>query len=161
MVTGYIIDKVDSKYITFKYYQGLSNSVSAEYNDQGIFGRSEPHSVYSKTGPDTFQFNLILTTGEEEGDTGTTDELWADYLFLKSFQFPDYGNLKDGPIKPPHNVIIRIGNFFRKEGEIRSPVFDLDSPTDSRGYPYIIKATFTFRVVHKIPVDINDIRNNL
>lgn len=160
-ITGYIIDKVDSKFLTFTYYQGLSNSVSAEYHDQGIHGRSEPHSVYVKTGPDTYQFNLTFAASDSEGDSRTAEDVWNDYLFLKSFQFPDYSSGKQGPVKPAHEVIIRIGNFFRKEGVIRDPSFDLNATTDTKGFPHQIKCTFTFRVIHKGAIDLYDVRNGL
>lgn len=157
-VVGRIIDKITRKSVEFKYFSGLGNSLSANYEEEdGIIGRSEPHTYYRSTGADTFNLTIQLSVGAEQKDNRTTKDVYDDYLFLKSFQFPDYGNNKAGPLKPPHEVILIIGNFLRKTGIIFSPTFKLDSVADENGYPHVIEVAFTFKVINKTPLDCNDI----
>lgn len=165
MLIGYVID-YDTRdhgkavdYVTFEYFQDLDNSVAATYTDQDVHGRSEPHLFYGNTGPDTYNFEIKLVASVNEADGGTTKSIYDSYLFLKSFQFPDYGEGNYGPPLPPHQVIISIGKLFRKRGVIQSPSFTLHSPYDEDGYPHSITARFTFRVVNPTPLSYRNVRS--
>jgi len=161
VVTGYIISRLDGERMSFKYFRPLSEDVAAEYEDVGIRGRSEPFSFYAQTGPDMWAFELKLMASVDQNDGGNPRRAYDDYLFLKSFQFPDYGPGFAGPVKPPPQAIITVGSFFRKKGEIRQPRFTFNFPLDENGFPHSIDASFTFRVINDLPLDFRDVRRGL
>ena len=99
-----------------------------------------------------------MTASVDEADQGTTAKLMADYSYLKSFQFPDYGPGNLGPVRPPHQVCITVGKFFRYKGVIEAPSFTFLPPYDEQGYPNIIEAHFTFRVVNDSPLSFDQVR---
>lgn len=159
LVKGYIIDVTDTgKSISFDYFKPLNEDIAAEYEDASVRGRSEPHSFYAQTSADTFQFEIQLVASTNEGDSGSPKDIYDDYLFLKSFQYPDYGDNYTGPVRPPRLAKIVIGNFFRKKGQIRSPGFTFNMPLDEEGYSYVIDVRFSFRVVNDIPLDFRRVR---
>jgi len=161
VVKGYVIDRDDGTRIEFRYFQPLSEDVAAEYDEMPVRGRSEPHSFYSQTGPDTWQFSLKLMASVDQGDGGTPRKIYDDYLFLKSFQYPDYGPSFVGPVKPPRQAIITIGTFFRKKGQIRTPSFTFNAPYDENGFPHSIDCNFTFRVINDLPLSFSDVRRGI
>lgn len=161
MIIGKIIDKVDRNFISFVYYSGLGNSVEAQYTEENVRGRSEPHDFYQFTSADVYNLSIQLVASYMEGDNRTAKDVHKDYLFLKSFQFPDYGENNIGPVKKPHEVIIKIGNYFRGEGTIRTPRFNLDSIVDEDGYPYVVGCEFTFKIHRPQLADYLGIRGGL
>lgn len=164
LLEGQIIDRggageLGGDRIIFKYYQPITDSVEAEYDEVGVRGRSEPYVFYTQTGPNTYNFDIRLAASADEADEGSTRRLWSDYLFLKSFQYPDYGPGNVGPVSPPRQVIIRLGTTFRHRGVIKSPSFTLLEPYDELGYPYLIDCQFVFRVINDRPLSFRDIRS--
>jgi hypothetical protein len=159
---GHIIDfesRGDS--IKFLYYGDIQNAVEPVYEESAVRGRSEEHIFYSHTGAETYNFEIRLAASVDERDGGTTRKIHDDYLFIKSFAYPDYGTGLKGPVKPPRKAIITIGTWFNKPGVIKSPNGTFVRPFDANGFPYIIDVTFTFRVVSPTPRDLFDIRAGL
>jgi hypothetical protein len=160
MIYGHIIDLITQSAIQFQYLSGISNAVSAGYEPVPVPGRSEPHLFYTSTDSDNYPIKIQLSASSEEGDNRTAKDVWAEYNFIKSFQFPDYGF--SNYFKPPHMVRIIIGNYFKKNGIIKEPNFDWsNSPVDVDGYPYVMEASFNFIVVNKTPLSYSDIRAGL
>jgi len=158
MIDGFIIDRSTGDRIKFKYFDPLTENVRAEYDEAPVRGRSEPHLFYQQTGPDNYNFSLKLVASVDEVDGGTPQQIHQQYLFIKSFQFPDYGQGYLGPVRPPHHAIILIGRFFRKKGAIQDPSFTFSFPLDENGYPYQIECRWTFRVLNDRPLDYMDVR---
>lgn len=148
-------------FIDFLFWNPVTNQVAATYDEAVVRGRSEPHAFYLSTGEDTYQFDIRLVTSAFQGDGGTSRLAYYKYLFLKSFQYPDYGEGKVGPVRPPRTAILVIGKFLRMKGIIKDPSFTFHKPYDLDGYPQIIDCTFTFRQVNNRPKDFRDIRNNI
>jgi hypothetical protein len=161
-VEGHIIDPDatggEINRVKFLYYQDIENSIEATYDEVGVRGRSEPHPFYLETGPDIYTFDIKLVASVNESDDGSTSKIHNDYLFIKSFQYPDYGIAASGPIRPPRQAIITIGRWFNKKGIIKSPSFVFHAPYSSEGFPQSIDVRFTFRVTNTIPLDMTDIR---
>ena len=145
----------------FLYFGPITNNVAAEYSEEPVRGRSEPHPFYSGTGEDTYSFSIKLMASVDQGDGGTPLKAWNSYLYLKSFQFPDYGENNQGPIRPPRQCIISIGKLFRKRGIIKQPSFSFNPPYDADGYPHSIDCSFTFRVFNEVARSYTDILSRL
>lgn len=159
---GRLIDLVDRTQIEFRYLNAWSNEVAAQYEEGGVVrGRTEPNHFYSHTGSDTYSFTIQLAASSDEGDRRTADDVWSDYLFLKSTQYADYrppgSQLKIGPVKPPHLMLLIIGSV-RLKGTVRNPSFKLDGPVDENHHPYIIECSFTFVIENEEVPDLYDIR---
>lgn len=161
LIEGNIVDFDHRElYIKFYYMSGLTNTVEARYEEVSVPGRSEPHVFYTDTTLDRYDVSIQLASSVSESDIRTAKNVWYEYEFLKSFQFPDYGGyLRGGPVKPPHRVILTIGNYFSMLGIIRSPVFDWkDSTVDLDGYPHIINCSFSFFAINDTPLGMAEIR---
>lgn len=159
LIDGFIQDREDlTKSIKFLYFQEITNNVNANYEETDIRGRSESHPFYLSTSADTYNLDIKLVASVDENDAGTTKKIHNDYLFLKSFQYPDYLTGDGGVFKPPRQVIIVIGSFFRKRGIIKEPSFVFRSPYDEKGFPHAIDCAFTFRAVHYPALGLEDIR---
>ena len=156
---GYIIDVEDTgKSVRFSYYENIGNSIEPVYDDVAVRGRSEEHIFYSHTSAETYSFSIRLAASVDEADGGTTKKIWEDWLFIKSFAYPDYGRAARGPTKSPRKPRITIGTWFKEEGVIRSPQATFVPPYDEQGFPHIIDVQFTFRVVSSKPRGYSDIR---
>jgi len=160
---GYIIDQsqkcIGKRSIQFKYINGITNNVEARYEDISIPGRSEPIPQYDSTGYDIYPITIQLATAEEEGFRTTAEDTWSDYLFIKSFQYPEYGPTWRIARKPPHLALLSIGNKFLQVGQIRGVNGDWsESPIDENGRPHIIKVTFNFYVLHEEPLSYEQVK---
>ena len=161
-LVGKIIDYTkDSKTVEFLYYNDISDNYGAVYDEPDVRGRSEEHIFYQSTKANTYSFDIQLVASVNQADGGTPEKIYNDYLFIKSFQYPDYGLGYNGPILPPRKVLITIGKFFRKQGVITEPSGTFLKPYDENGYPYVIEVRFTLRVINPRPLDLNDIRRGL
>jgi len=165
-VEGHIIEypegyDTSGRSLKFLYFNEIEDLVAAQYDDAVVRGRSEPHLFFSHTSANTFAFSVQLAASVDESDNGDPKILWDDYLFFKSFQYPDYGDDDKGPIAPPKKAIITIGNWFRKVGVIRDPSGTFKPPYDSDGYPYHIDIRFTFRIINPVPLSMFDVRFGL
>jgi len=161
VVQGYITDLIDGTSIRFLYFEPITENLDAQYDEPPVRGRSEPHLFYSQTGADHYSFNITFAASVDALDGGSTEMIYTQYLFLKSFQYPDYGLNNVGPVQPPHKVAITIGRFFRKKGVIIQPSFNFHPPYDTNGYPHRIECQFTFRVINDTPLSLSDVRRNL
>jgi len=157
-VEGHIIDYVTKDSVKFLYFEDIDNNVGAVYDEVDVRGRSEGHMFYSHTGPDTYSLSIRLAASVDQYDKGDAKQLWSDYLFIKSFQFPDYGGDSMGPVLPPRKAIIQIGKWFKKVGAIVQPRGSFLSPYDEDGYPMVIDVQFTLRVINTTPLDLYQIR---
>jgi hypothetical protein len=157
-IKGRIIDKTTKKSMEFRYFSGLGNTIAANYEEEdGVIGRSEPHVFYKNTSADIFNLTIQISASSEEKDTRTAKDVWDDYLYMKSFQLPDYGSNRSGPVKPPHQVILIVGNgFFRKTGIIKTPTFKMDGVADENGYPHVIEISFVFQVISQTSSSLMD-----
>jgi len=158
---GYVIDYESKESISFLYFDDIDGGPEPQYDEQPVRGRSEEHIFYSHTTAEAYNFRIHLHASVDESDRGTTRQNYKNYLFVKSFAYPDYGVDTKGPLLPPRKAIITIGEFFRKTGVIKAPTASFKRPFDENGYPHIIEVGFTFRVIHSRPLDLHDIRAGL
>jgi hypothetical protein len=166
-VEFYIIDyesdqfpsKLVGKYfVKIKFYEDIEGSVSPVYDEVSVRGRSEEHVFYSHTGGDNYNFNLRLAASAEQNDGSNAEEIYRDFLFIKSFNYPDYGINNQGPLLPPRKAIITIGRWFKKVGIIKDVNETFSKTCDENGYPLIIDVRFQFRVINLRPMSMRDIR---
>jgi hypothetical protein len=95
----------------------------------------------------------------EERDKRSNEHTWKEHLFLKSLSFPDYGERRQGPIIPPHAVLVTWGLAINLQGVIKTPRFSWVLPYDENGYPWGIDVTFTLEVDQQtVPFDYRDVR---
>ena len=160
-VTGYIIEYPTGKNISFEYFEDIEDNVEAQYDEGVVRGRSEEHAFYSHTTANTNSFQIRLVASVDESDNRDAKKIWNEYLFVKSFQYPDYGPSRKGPIAPPKKAIITIGSWYRNTGIIKGVQGTLQKPYDEEGYPMIIDVRFTFRIVRAVPASLFDIRAGL
>jgi hypothetical protein len=154
-----IIDTVDGSQIQTRFFSVGPNNVNARYESVSVPGRSEPYKFYDATDFDMYSVNLQLVSLEEEGSIHTIDQVWNEYLWLKSFQYPQYGNTWLQARKPPRQIHLVIGSGYYKTGTIESPSFDWsESPLDERGKPHIIKVNFTLNVINSQPLSFEQVR---
>jgi hypothetical protein len=160
MILGYIIDRLTGESITFRHFEPLTeDGPAAQYDETGVRGRSEPHVFYTQTGEDTWSWDIKLVASVEQRDGGTARQNYQNYLFLKSFQYPDYGENNSGPLKPPPQAIIVFGRFYRKKGIIKNPSFTFSRTIDEDGFPMVIECRFSHRIVNDTPLSFRDVRN--
>jgi hypothetical protein len=158
-VEGKLIDYEDiANHIVFLYYEDIDEGYDPVYEDQVVRGRSEEHSFYSHTSAESESFAIRLAASVNENDESDAKKIWNDYLFIKSFAYPDYGIGNLGPIKPPRKAIITIGRWLRKVGSIRSPSATFSKVCDEDGYPLIIDVKFQLRVINPSPRSFREVR---
>lgn len=157
-VEGAIIEYPTGKSIKFLYFSGISEPTEPQYEEATVRGRSEEHIFYSHTSANALPFAITLAASVDEKDNGTAKKIWADYLFIKSFGFPDYGEDNKGPVRPPKKAIITIGKWMRKLGVLRSINGEFQPPYDEDGFPMIIQVTFNLRVINATPLSLFDVR---
>jgi hypothetical protein len=167
-VEGYVIDyesdlfpsKLIGKYhVKFLYYEDVEGGVEPTYDSVMVRGRSEEHEFYSHTSAENYNFSIHLPASVEQADDSNAEKTYQDYLFIKSFAYPDYGINNQGPILPPRKAIITIGNYFKKVGLIKSPTWTFSRVCDPNGYPLFIDMRFAFRVINIRPMSLRDIRS--
>jgi hypothetical protein len=146
------------KSVEFKYWGDLSTAVEPIYDEATVRGRSEEHLFYSHTQAENIPFQIRLATSVDEADGGTPQQIWDDWLFIKSFGYPGYGAGGRGPITPPRKARIVIGTWMKEDGVIKSPSAAFLKPYDENGFPHIIDVTFIFRVINRKPRDWADVR---
>jgi hypothetical protein len=144
--------------IRFLYYEDIEANVEPVYEEQSVRGRSEEHVFYSHTSGEVNSFSIRLPASVDESDNRTPQQTWKEYLFIKSFAYPDYGESFKGPILPPRKAIITIGKWYRKVGVIKSPSATFSKVCDEDGYPLIIDVRFQFRIINSRPLSLRDIR---
>ena len=86
---------------------GLSESISASYDQQTAPGRSAPVVSYSSTGARTLNFTMRVSIDTLPSGFGKNLNAYIDNI--KALMYPDYSN-KDGIIKSPHCKVV-IGNI--------------------------------------------------
>lgn len=168
-VEGYIIDygaKVrgfnafgsgrDS--VKFLYYEDIEGGVEPVYEEQSVRGRSEEHVFYSHTSGQSDGFSIRLPASVDEGDGGSNLQTWLDFLFIKSFVYPDYGEDDKGPIMPPRKAILKIGQWYQEVGVIKGFGYTFSKVCDAKGYPHIIDVRFQFRVINARALSVKNIR---
>jgi hypothetical protein len=143
--------------INLPYYEDIEESGGvATYEDQIVRGRSEEHIFYSNTSADLYNFTAKLVASVDQGDGRNAKTIWKEYLFLKSFQYPDY-NYGKGPVGSPRRALITIGKWFNYMGVIKDPGATFSRICDEDGYPLVIDIRFMFRVINTTPRDYRDI----
>ena len=157
-VEGAIIEYPTGKSINFLYFGNISEAVEPQYEEATVRGRSEEHIFYSHTSAATLPFAITLAASVDEHDNGNAKKTWLDYLFIKSFGYPDYGVDNKGPVRPPKKAIITIGKWLRKLGVLRSINAEFQAPYDEDGLPMIIQVTFNLRVINAAPLSLYDVR---
>lgn len=167
-VEGYIIDyesdlfpsKLVGKYhVKFLYYDDIEGGVDPAYDDVTVRGRSEEHAFYSNTSAENYSLAIHLPASVDSADDGNAEKIYQDYLFIKSFAYPDYGINNQGPILPPRKAIVVIGNYFKKVGLIKSSSWTFSRVCDPNGYPLFIDMRLTLRVINIRPLSLRDIRS--
>ncbi len=157
-VEGFIIDRTANRSVSrrssiratidrvkFLYFQPISNDYNANYDEAGARGRSEPHPFYIDGSPDNYPFNIRFEASVDEADSGNAKNVQDAYLFVKSFQFPDYGDPPQGPLRPPRHCIITIGNWFHKRGILKNFNAQWGNTYDKEGFPHRVDIQFTLR----------------
>lgn len=166
-VEGHIIDyevrrnpvlSTDRQSVKFLYYEDIEGGVDPVYEEQSVRGRSEEHVFYSHTSGENDSFSIKLPASVDEADTRDAFLNWQDFLFIKSFVYPDYGQGFRGPILPPRKAIITIGRWYRKVGVLKGFAYTFSKTCDERGYPLIIDIRFQFRVINARSLSFRDIR---
>jgi hypothetical protein len=158
-VEGYIVDFEDTtQVVKFLYYEDITEDFGANYDAQSVRGRSEPHIFYSDSNPNTYTFQIKLAASVDEKDHRDAKQIYKEYLFIKSFSYPDYGIQGAGPVRPPHKVIVHIGDWFSEMGIIIQPHAVHSKVCDEDGFPLFIDVSFTFQVVNQIPKSYRNIR---
>lgn len=172
-VEGFIIDRLGNRGITlrssnrtitdrvkFLYFQPISNEVNANYDEASVRGRSEPHPFYIDGSPDNYQFNIRFESSVDEADGGSAKKVEDAYLFVKSFQYPDYGDPPQGPVRPPRHCIITIGTWFRKRGIIKNFSAQWGNTYDPEGFPHRVDISFILRAFNPQALGWRDIVRN-
>lgn len=168
-VEGYIIDYgarvrgfnafgSGRDFVKFLYYEDIEGGVEPTYEETAVRGRSEEHIFYSHTSAQADSFAIRLPASVDDSDDGSNLKTWQDFLFIKSFVYPDYGEDNQGPIMPPRKAILQIGNWYRHVGVIKGFSYTFSKVCDARGYPHIIDVRFQFRIVNIRPLSLKDIR---
>jgi len=168
-VEGHIIDYdarrspsrgTEKDSVKFLYYEDIETSVDTVYEDQSVRGRSEEHVFYSHTSGESYSFSVRLPSSVNESDGSNAKKSYQDYLFIKSFAYPDYGPSFTGPTIPPRKAIITIGRWFKEVGIIKSPSATFSKVCDEDGYPHLIDVRFQFRVINSRALSFRDVRAN-
>lgn len=159
-IEGNILDLEDKRsFIRFWSFEPPGMSVEPQYEHQHVHGRWAPYRFYSSTGPELWEFTIHLRGSVEAGDKRSNEDTWKEHLFIKSLAYPDYGQRRKGPIKPPHTVLVTWGLAIRLQGVIKTPHFTWVPPFDDNGYPWGIDVTFTLEVDQQTtPFDYRDVR---
>jgi len=166
-VEGHIIDydvrrdpsrNIGRSSIRFLYYEDLDTGFDPVYEEQSVRGRSEEHLFYSHTSGETYSFAIRLVSSVDEADGRTAKRAFQDYLFIKSFAYPDHGPAFQGPTLPPRKALITIGKWFKEVGVVKGPGATFSKTCDEDGYPHVIDVKFQFRITNTRPLSLRDIR---
>lgn len=141
--------------IQFLYFDAIDSGAEANYDEQMVRGRSEEHVFYSHTTGESDSFSIKLPASTQQGDEGDAKKTWQDFLFIKSFSYPDYDG---GLVLPPRKAIITIGQWYQKVGVIKGLAYTFSQVCDEDGYPHVIDVRFQFRVIHARALGMRDIR---
>ena len=94
--------------------ESIEDSVSAEYDDVSILGRSSPHKAYSGTSGRSISLELQFIASMYAGDGGGKDAyrlLERKLRFLRSLAYPSYTQV----VRPPTRCLVRVGEWLAFE----------------------------------------------
>lgn len=146
--------------VTLFHYEEVSDSVSAEYAETPIRGRSQPYIHYTGTGTNKITFTAKLTTGVDQYSLfQSTDDIIKAINLIRSWVYPEYP--LDGPMKPPPTLALIAGDLYRGvPGIIRTAGFTHQRPFNWYHIPMIVDVAIEFEVIYSRPVDRVHIRDN-
>lgn len=93
-------------------------TVSANYSNISIIGRSEPIRVYKNSNGRQIAFTLNFYTSIHEEDEGSVFFMRQKVKFLQSLTYPE--RLESGIVTSPPVVNLTVGELFDSRGLIRS-----------------------------------------
>lgn len=148
------------KAVTLYHYEEVSDTVSAEYAETPIRGRSQPYIHYTGTGTNKITFTAKLTTGVDQYSLfQSTDDVIKAVNLIRSWVYPEYP--LDGPMEPPPTLALIAGELYRGvPGIIRTAGFIHQRPFNWYHIPMIVDVAIEFEVIYTKPVDRKHIREN-
>lgn len=131
-----IPDKDGKDYtITFDNLPDISDSKTANYNDETVIGRASPHKTYSQSDTRAISLTVHFITSDENSYEENIKKLRA----IQSATYPRDGEL-GAPFVPPPVCRIKCGKLFSESGELcvllksYSVKFPTDVVWDSESY---------------------------
>jgi len=158
----------ESDTLQFGYIpEEISDSKSANYNLIDIPGRSEPIISYMNSSPRELSLHLIFMAGvgqDKHTATGDSSSITEDNPqrvkqkvdWLRSLVYPDYSAA--GIVRPPHRVLLSIGNLIKSVCITMSVSAVYKAPWDENLLPYIAEVDITFNEVNQVPPGYTTVR---
>lgn len=173
LINAYLKDIDSNKWgesdtLQFGYIpEEISDSKSANYNLIDIPGRSEPIVSYMNSSLRELSLHLIFMAGigQDKHTIGDSTNVTEDdplrvkqkVDWLRSLMHPDYSSA--GIVRPPHRVLLSIGNLIKSVCIAMSVNATYKSPWDDKLLPYIAEVDIVFSEVNEIPPGYTSIRN--
>jgi hypothetical protein len=151
-----ITDLEDHYRLEFQMMPEISDSKNVNWNHMEIIGRSHPILGYASSGARTVSFTLMFFADPSHDDPTTLQKVSDNLKFLMSLAYPDYDG---GRIKPPHKVLLKIGNQLKMKGVLES--VNINYHTLWRdNLPVHAEASVTFIEQENDPIDYKLIRQH-
>ena len=145
--------------VVLYHYEQINDSVSAEYADVTIRGRSQPFVHYVHTGTNKISFEGKLVAGADSLGLKSANAVWQDALMLKSWMYPSY---VDGRVKPPPLLQLDVGTTYQGvKGIIRSLDLTEERPWTLDHLPYVVTVNIEFEILYSTPVDRDHVREGM
>ncbi len=145
-------DKMEAHAIMANY----TDSKTPTWTPTNIIGRSSPIYGYSYSGSRTLNYTFNFHTSVEQEDDTTPEDVKKACDFFLSLAYPDYSG---GAIKPPHRVLVHIGNQVSFTAIVGSVSVTYSDPYDVHtGLAYNAKVTVSFSEVDDIPKGYEEVR---
>jgi len=158
---GYLMDITEPgfPYIPLDYYEPPQRSGGAEWVETPIPLRSEPHHTYVNTAAQSWTITAKIVASVEEGDFRTGLDVKNDVLFLRSLEYPDYG--EGDKVRPPHEARLFMRGILDAMGIVKGVTDNYMDVSDASDEQLIVEVNFTFVVVNKIPLSYRGVRTGI
>ena len=114
--------------------ESIEDSVSAEYDDVSILGRSSPHKAYSGTSGRSISLDLQFIASVHVGDVRPGQNAYVllenKLRFLRSLAYPSYTS---SVVRPPTRCLVSIGEWLKFECICSSVSITRNRPWDIEG----------------------------
>ena len=126
----YIYNLDDRQKLLFDHFpETVDESITANWEDVEILGRSVPIRTYSNSSGRSFSLTLNFSASMYQNDDGSYVGLEIKLAFLRALVYPEYGEI----IRPAPKCILSIGQWLKMPCVIsdlsisRKPPWDLQT----------------------------------
>ena len=138
----------------------FTETVTPNWEEVAILGRSEPFHIYANTGTKTIELDLTFMAQGGAGDTviqAIREEVLVNVRFLQSLAYPV--RLENGLSSEPATCVLQIGSLIDEHVIMHgAPTVTFKGPWDvATLLPYQASVSCSFAVINHHPQSAGDI----